>query len=155
MPIELSFEGPILELEKKIEDLKKLDNEGKVNFKSEISRLEAKRDSILKEIYKNLTPWQITQVARHPERPQFYDYANLIFDDFIELHGDRSFGDDKAIVTGFCNLGDEKVIGTDCVFRGEQFIKDHPWYDEVSVAPLIAKVIHNINRKLSVSELLS
>ncbi|MDH4127956.1 MAG: acetyl-CoA carboxylase carboxyl transferase subunit alpha, partial [Spirochaetota bacterium] len=85
MAVELSFEGPIIELDKKIEDLKKLDKQGNVSFRSEISKLESKRENLLKEIYNNLTPWQITQVARHPERPQFFDYINYIFKNFIEL----------------------------------------------------------------------
>ena len=110
MAVELSFEGPIIELDKKIEDLKKLDKQGNVSFRSEISKLESKRENLLKEIYNNLTPWQITQVARHPERPQFSDYINYLFENFVELHGDRSFGDDKAIVGGICTLDEEKVV---------------------------------------------
>lgn len=110
MSVGLEFEGQVLELEKRISELKKLESEGQVSFEAEILRLEEKLTSLLKELYNNLNAWQITQVARHPNRPLFSDYINLIFDDFINLSGDRTFADDQSIVAGFCKLDDTKVI---------------------------------------------
>ncbi|HOJ49378.1 MAG TPA: acetyl-CoA carboxylase carboxyltransferase subunit alpha [Spirochaetota bacterium] len=108
--IALDFESKILELEKKIDDLKKDYEENKVNDYKLIETLNSRLKSELEKIYSQLDPWQITLVARHPERPKFLDYVNMIFSDFIEIHGDRSFGDDKAIITGFAKINDEKVF---------------------------------------------
>ncbi|MDH5680458.1 MAG: acetyl-CoA carboxylase carboxyltransferase subunit alpha [Spirochaetota bacterium] len=110
MSVELGFEAPLKDLNKQIKELKELETEGKVNFKTEVSRLEKKKATMLSDIYSNLSAWEITQVARHPDRPLFLDYVKYICDDFIELHGDRSFGDDQAIVCGICRLADEKVV---------------------------------------------
>ena len=110
MALGLDFEGPAAEIEKKIEELKNLEAEGEVSFQNEIVKLEEKRDTLLTEIYSQLTPWQITQVARHPNRPLFDDYIDLIFTDYVELHGDRNIGDDKAIGAGFAYLDGEKVF---------------------------------------------
>src|SRR5271157_5144626 len=109
--IYLEFESPVQEIDKNIEDLKKSNNPDKnMDFSIEISELEKQKDFIMETIYKNLTAWQIVQVARHPKRPLFLDYLKGIFDDFIELHGDRLFRDDHAIVAGFAKIGEEKFI---------------------------------------------
>lgn len=97
----LDFEKPIQELEQKIEELKKLSDDSDIDLSQEIKRLNKKLKELRTEIYQNLTPWQKTQLARHPERPYTLDYINMIFDDFIELHGDRRFGDDPAVIAGF------------------------------------------------------
>ncbi|MGA2141707.1 MAG: acetyl-CoA carboxylase carboxyltransferase subunit alpha [Brevinematales bacterium] len=110
----MEFESPIREIDNNIADLKKSTDINKgVDFSIEISELEKQKDFIMDTIYKNLTSWQIVQVARHPRRPLFQDYLGGIFEDFIELHGDRLFGDDHSIVAGFARLGDIKfaVIG--------------------------------------------
>lgn len=94
----LDFEQPIAELEAKIEELRYVQDDSAVDISEEIGRLEAKSQSLTKEIYAKLTPWQIAQVARHPQRPYTLDYIQHIFTDFEELHGDRTFADDHAIV---------------------------------------------------------
>ncbi|MFQ5900913.1 MAG: acetyl-CoA carboxylase carboxyltransferase subunit alpha [Thermodesulfobacteriota bacterium] len=102
----LDFEKPIFELEKEIEELKAYYPEGS----KDINRLESKLNKLQKEILGRLTPWQITQLARHPQRPFTLDYINAIFNDFIELHGDRRFKDDPAIVGGIAALDDQSVV---------------------------------------------
>ncbi len=104
----LEFEKPIFELEQKIDEMKKL--EDNLDIKNEIDNLEDKVNMLKKNIYENLTRWQRVQLARHPERPYTLDYIYLMTDNFIELHGDRHFKDDKAVVGGFAMLGDEKVM---------------------------------------------
>jgi len=96
----LDFEKPIQELEVKIEELKKLSDGSDIDLTEEIKRLNKKLKELKTEIFSNLTPWQKTQIARHPERPYTLDYISMIFEDFIELHGDRRFGDDPAVVAG-------------------------------------------------------
>ena len=115
----LNFEKPVLELEKKIGELKKLSLEGKMNLSGEIKKFEDKLGKMKKEVYENLTPWQRVQIARYPGRPYTLDYINMIMADFIELHGDRVFGDDKAIVAGFA-----KINGTKVCIMGHQKGKD-------------------------------
>ncbi len=100
----LEFEKPILELETKIQELKQFAQVEKVDFSAEIARLERKVARLQEEIFANLTPWQRTQIARHPNRPYGMDYIRLMLTDFVELHGDRAFSDDKAIVGGFARL---------------------------------------------------
>lgn len=104
----LEFEKPIFELEKKIEEMKKL--EDNLDIKNEIDTLEEKVNLLKKNVYENLTRWQRVQLARHAERPYTLDYIYLMTDNFIELHGDRHFKDDKAVVGGFAMLGKEKVM---------------------------------------------
>jgi acetyl-CoA carboxylase carboxyl transferase subunit alpha len=104
----LEFEKPIFELEQKIEEMKKL--EDNLDIKNEIETLEEKVNILKKNVYDNLTRWQRVQLARHPERPYTLDYILLMTENFIELHGDRKFKDDKAIVGGFAMLDDEKVM---------------------------------------------
>ncbi len=100
----LDFEKPILELERKIEELKHFSDSQQIDVSQEIKRLEKKAVQIKKEIFSNLTPWQRVQVARHPQRPYTLDYIRQLTKGFIELHGDRSFSDDKAIVGGIAEL---------------------------------------------------
>ena len=106
----LAFEKKADEIEKRIEELKSYPQEGEKGFADEISRLEKKSKVLLKEIYSKLTPWQMTQVARHPGRPYTMDYVRNVFDGFIELHGDRSFRDDPAIVGGTARLDGRPVM---------------------------------------------
>jgi len=112
--VKLDFEKPLEILEKKLNELKDLSLSTDMNFSDEISSLEAKINETKVKIYKNLTPWERVQLARHPERPYTLDYINRIFTDFIELHGDRRFADDAAIVGGFAKLDDKPImiIGT-------------------------------------------
>ena len=107
----LDFEQPIAELEAKIEELKHIAAEdSEVNIRDEITRLQAKSRQLTRQIFANLTPWQITQLARHPHRPYTLDYVNVMCREFQELHGDRMFGDDLAIVGGLARLGDRAVM---------------------------------------------
>jgi acetyl-CoA carboxylase carboxyl transferase subunit alpha len=107
----LDFEQPIAELEAKIEELKHIASEdSEVNIREEITRLQAKSRQLTTHIFANLTPWQITQLARHPHRPYTLDYVNVMCHEFQELHGDRMFGDDLAIVGGLARLGDRAVM---------------------------------------------
>ena len=111
MPLSfLDFEQPIAELEAKIEELRHVSADGSVNIQDELSRLEAKSQLLTRNIFTNLTPWQITQLARHPQRPYTLDYVNMIFTDWQELHGDRMYGDDAAIVGGLARLADRPVM---------------------------------------------
>lgn len=106
----LEFEKPILELERKIEELKKFTSSENIDLHSEIDRLGQKLEKLKREIFENLTPWQRVQIARHPQRPYTLDYIGMIAHDFIELHGDRAFSDDKSMVCGFANVDDHKVL---------------------------------------------
>jgi acetyl-CoA carboxylase carboxyl transferase subunit alpha len=106
----LDFERPIIELERKIEELRTFTTDRRINLASEIRKLEEKLTKLKKEIYGNLTPWQRVQIARHPKRPYTLDYINMIMSEFIELHGDREFADDKAIVGGFAKMGDIRMM---------------------------------------------
>jgi len=106
----LDFEKPIIELEKKIQELKSFISDKKIDLSSEVKRLEDKLGHLKKDTYGNLTAWQRVQIARHPKRPYTLDYINAIMTDFIELHGDRSFADDKAIVAGFAKLDNQKIM---------------------------------------------
>jgi acetyl-CoA carboxylase carboxyl transferase subunit alpha len=106
--VTLDFERPIIELEQKIVEMRKYaDN---LDIADEIATLEKKVDQLRENVYSNLTRWQRVQLARHPDRPYTLDYIPLITEDFIELHGDRRFGDDKAIVAGFCTINKETVL---------------------------------------------
>ena len=100
----LDFEQPIAELEAKLEELGHVTSDSKVNIEEEMSRLRAKSRALTKSIFSNLSPWQITQLARHPQRPYTLDYVGAILTDFQELHGDRMYGDDLAIVGGLGRL---------------------------------------------------
>ncbi len=97
---ELDFEKPIVEVERKIEELRNVTSNKKLDFEPEIKKLEARLEKMKREIFSQLTPWQRVQLARHPRRPLTMDYIRMIFSDFVELHGDRLFGDDKALIGG-------------------------------------------------------
>ncbi|MDQ7990502.1 MAG: acetyl-CoA carboxylase carboxyltransferase subunit alpha [Candidatus Dactylopiibacterium sp.] len=115
----LDFEQPIADLETKIEELRFVQDDSAVDISEEISRLEVKRLALTKDIYTKLSPWQIAQVARHPQRPYTFDYVEHIFTDFEELHGDRAFADDKAIVGGLARFN-----GQSCMVIGHQKGRD-------------------------------
>lgn len=106
----LDFERPIVELENKLAQLKSSDDYGSKDVVEEIKKLERKIGKIKKEVFSNLTRWQKTLLARHPSRPYMLDYVKSIFKNFIEVHGDRGFMDDAAIVTGFAELNGQKVV---------------------------------------------
>ncbi|MFO1220982.1 MAG: acetyl-CoA carboxylase carboxyltransferase subunit alpha [Burkholderiaceae bacterium] len=115
----LEFEQPIAELESKIEELRYVSNESAVDISEEIERLDKKSLQLTKEIYASLTPWQVTQIARHPQRPYTLDYANEIFTDYTEMHGDRAFADDASIVGGLARFN-----GQPCMVIGHQKGRD-------------------------------
>jgi len=106
----LDFEKPILELERKIEELKKFTSSENIDLSSEIKKLEDKLDKVKHEVFESLTPWQRVQIARHPKRPYTLDYISLMMADFTEVHGDRVFGDDKALICGLARIDDTKVV---------------------------------------------
>jgi len=104
----LEFEKPILDLEQKIDEMRKMSDS--LDISDEINRLESKVNELRRNVFDNLTPWQIVQLARHPNRPYTLDYIYLMTENFVELHGDRNFKDDKAVVGGFATLGDKTVM---------------------------------------------
>ncbi len=106
----LDFEQPIAELEAKIEELRNVGQDSEVNISEEIQRLEAKSRSLTEKIFSSLSAWQIVQLARHPERPYFFDYIERIFTDFQELHGDRAYADDAAIAGGLARFDGHPVM---------------------------------------------
>ncbi|MCW9013932.1 MAG: acetyl-CoA carboxylase carboxyl transferase subunit alpha [Gammaproteobacteria bacterium] len=106
----LEFEQPIAELEAKIEELRYVGDDSEINIGDEISRLQEKCKSLTESIFSKLSAWQTSQLARHPQRPYTLDYIDRIFSDFQELHGDRAFGDDKAIVGGMARLNGRPVM---------------------------------------------
>ncbi len=111
----LDFEKPIFELERKLEDLKRHSRAQDINLDPEVKRMQAKIEEMKRETYDKLTAWQRVQIARHPQRPYTLDYFSSAFTDFIELHGDRLFGDDKAMPAGLATIGDHR-----CVVVGHQ-----------------------------------
>ncbi len=115
----LDFEHPIAELESKIDELRYVQNESSVDISEEIDRLSKKSQQLAKDIYATLTPWQMTLIARHPQRPYTLDYVNEIFTDFQELHGDRAFADDLSIVGGLARFN-----GQACMVIGHQKGRD-------------------------------
>ena len=115
----LEFEQPVSDLESKIEELRYVQNESAVDISEEIDRLGKKSLLLTKDIYAHLTPWQVTQIARHPQRPYTLDYVNEIFTDFQELHGDRAFADDQSIVGGLARFN-----GQACMVLGHQKGRD-------------------------------
>ncbi|MCJ8157621.1 acetyl-CoA carboxylase carboxyltransferase subunit alpha [Sphingomonas sp. LaA6.9] len=106
----LDFEKPIAELESRIADLRETAQSGTVDIEGDVARLQAKADKLLHETYAKLTPWQKTQVARHPERPHFKHYIAGLFPDFMPLAGDRAFADDQAIIGGLGRLDGRRVM---------------------------------------------
>lgn len=106
----LEFEKPVAELESRIRDLRESAERDGLDVNAEVARLEAKADKLLAGVYAELTPWQKTQVARHPARPHFLRYVSLIFDEFVPLAGDRTYADDRAIIGGLAKRGDRRVM---------------------------------------------
>lgn len=106
----LEFEQSIADLEAKIESLRYLDSSKELNINDEIARLRAKSTKLTESIFSSLTPWQVAQIARHPQRPYTLDYLEKIFTDFDELHGDRAFAEDPAIVAGVARLDERAVV---------------------------------------------
>ena len=115
----LEFEQPIAELDARIEELRYVQNESAVDISDEIERLDKKSQQLTKDIYSSLSPWQVTQIARHPQRPYTLDYVNELFTDFTELHGDRAFSDDLSIVGGLARFN-----GQPCMVLGQQKGRD-------------------------------
>jgi acetyl-CoA carboxylase carboxyl transferase subunit alpha len=115
----LDFEQPIAELEAKIEELRYVETESAVDISTEIDQLHKKSQQLTKTIYSDLNSWQITKIARHPERPYTMDYINDIFTDFVEMHGDRHFADDQSIVGGLARFN-----GQACMVLGHQKGRD-------------------------------
>jgi len=110
MPTYLDFEKPLAELATRIEALRETAEEGSLNIDAEVGRLQAKSDRMLRDTYAKLTPWQKTQVARHPDRPHLKDYVSALVEDFMPLAGDRNFGEDQAIVGGLGRMAGRKVM---------------------------------------------
>jgi acetyl-CoA carboxylase carboxyl transferase subunit alpha len=106
----LEFEKPLAELDRRIDELRATADAGAINIDAEVEKLEAKSGKLLRETYSKLSPWQKTQVARHPERPHFKDYVAGIAEDFLPLAGDRAFGDDQAIIGGFARIDGRRVM---------------------------------------------
>jgi acetyl-CoA carboxylase carboxyl transferase subunit alpha len=106
----LDFEEKVADLDRQMEELRKLSSVKGIDYSSEIRRLQQQQVAELKRVYSNLTAWQTVQVARHPKRPLLSDYLDLMVKDFRELHGDKCFGDDRAIVTGLGHIGRERVL---------------------------------------------
>ncbi|MDB5702117.1 MAG: acetyl-CoA carboxylase carboxyltransferase subunit alpha [Sphingomonadales bacterium] len=110
MTVYLEFEKPVAELQARIADLRETADGGGADISVEVARIEAKADRLLRDTYAKLTPWQKTQVARHPDRPHFRDYVAGMVSDFTLLSGDRAFGDDQAILGGFGRIGGRRVM---------------------------------------------
>ena len=106
----LDFEKPIAALESRIIELRETADEGSLDIEAEIAKLQTKSSKLLRDTYSKLTPWQKTQVARHPERPHFKDFVAGLFDEFMPLGGDRNFGDDQAIIGGLAKQGDLRLV---------------------------------------------
>src|ERR1700678_216149 len=112
MKHQLDFERPILELQRKLEDLRKHPETHSlgISFEEEVALMEKKIDETKRQIFAKLSPWDRVKIARHPKRPFTLDYAQSVFADFSELHGDRLFSDDLALIGGFAKLGEHKVL---------------------------------------------
>src|SRR3954453_10236900 len=106
----LDFEKPILELQRRLQDLKNHSNEHEIDFETEVESMEKKIRDTRREIYDNLTAWQRVQIARHVQRPFALDYISRCFTDWVELHGDRLYADDKAISSGMAKLGPHRCV---------------------------------------------
>ncbi|MBI1884108.1 MAG: acetyl-CoA carboxylase carboxyltransferase subunit alpha [Chlamydiae bacterium] len=108
--LSLEFEKPIVELENRIAELKKFSEKKGIDVNQEIKALEKKLDQLRREILEHLTPWQRVQIARHPQRPYSLDFIHLMMEEFLELHGDRRFGDDQALIGGFAKMGNRHIM---------------------------------------------
>ncbi|HYE97857.1 MAG TPA: acetyl-CoA carboxylase carboxyl transferase subunit alpha, partial [Planctomycetota bacterium] len=108
--VDRDFEKPIIELEKRIEELETFSRKAGVDLSGEISKLRERAVQEKREIFARLSAWQRVQLSRDPQRPEVTDYLNLVFEDFVELHGDRAIGDDQALITGLCRVGGIRVM---------------------------------------------
>ena len=106
----LEFEKPVADLDKRIAELREAAQGDDVDIENELTRLQERSDTLLASLYSSLTPWQKTQVARHPARPHFRDYVDHVFDEFMPLGGDRAYGNDEAILGGFARLGQRRIV---------------------------------------------
>ena len=120
MPGDLGFEKPIIELKEKIKELRSFTEEKDIDLTDEIAKLETRLQQLENEIYGNLQPWERVQIARHSERPTTLDYISHLFTDFIELHGDRLFGDDEAIVGGIAKYKGKAIFS---IYTKSEFSK--------------------------------
>jgi acetyl-CoA carboxylase carboxyl transferase subunit alpha len=109
-PAYLPFEGPVQRLDEQLRKLHELSRTNAMDLAEEVAQLQIRRKELLERLYAGLSPWERVQVARHPQRPQTRDYLERMCSDFLELHGDRAFADDRAVVTGFARLGGERVM---------------------------------------------
>lgn len=109
LPPGLAFEQPILDMDQRIAELEAIASPP-AETADQLRQLRRERTELIRSIYSQLDPWQVVQVARHPNRPQTTDYLELVFDEFLELHGDRCFGDDRAMRTGFAKVDGQKVL---------------------------------------------
>jgi acetyl-CoA carboxylase carboxyl transferase subunit alpha len=144
MPDELEFEKPLLELENRIAELRA--SEDSLAARDEIAKLEERLARQQQRIYSGLTAWQRTQIARHPKRPHTLDLVNLLLEDWVELHGDRVFGDDKAIVGGLATFDGEPVV-----VIGHQKGRDTPSGRTPSISSSISSVISSRSTATAVS----
>lgn len=110
MAIIFDFEKPVIELERKIAELKKFTSNERIDLSEELTKLNERLEKLRKDVFTNLTPWQKVQLSRHPDRPYTLDYIRMITEDFVEIHGDRHFGDDKALLSGLARINGQKVI---------------------------------------------
>src|SRR6202000_586739 len=110
MKITFDFEKPLADLQLQIEKVKQVEDKTKVDMSATLAELDEKFEATKKQIFSNLTGWQRVQISRHPERPYTLQYIELMCDDFIEMHGDRTVGDDKAIVGGFATINGQTVM---------------------------------------------
>ena len=110
MNTSFDFEKPIADLQTQIEKVNQVAEKTKVDMSATVRELEEKLEQTKIDIYKNMTGWQKVQMSRHPERPQTFDYIEMICDEFVELHGDRTVKDDKAIIGGFASIGGQSVM---------------------------------------------
>ena len=108
-PDYLEFEQPIVELEAKIDELRLVESDNEFNLNEEIAKLQAKSQGLIESIFSNLSPWQVAQLARHPKRPYTLDYVERLFTNFVELHGDRMYADDAAIISGIAKFEEKSV----------------------------------------------
>ena len=108
-PDYLEFEQPIVELEAKIDELRLVESDNEFNLNDEIAKLQTKSQGLIESIFSNLNPWQVAQLARHPKRPYTLDYVERLFTNFVELHGDRMYADDAAIISGIAKFEDKSV----------------------------------------------
>jgi len=146
----LEFERPIVELELKIGQLESLSESTGMNLNGELKPLQNKLDRMRREIYDNLSPYDIVQVARHPLRPQTSDYLTMVFDEFVELHGDKHYGDDRALIAGFAKLGQYKLVlaGQQQIIHQQRLLRAAVligYRSSLEIAPAIQRIQANVH----------